>query len=742
MDDDMQDDWLDAVFKKLEDSIDKLEAITSTIWQSEQGFKKENYHYPALSKEDEEMLKNWKTLINSLSVETLQTPMNRGKKVLSQTKENDVKNTSYGKEKEILKIPYHEVLNSAQYEAVTHKAGPQLVIAGAGTGKTRILVYRTAWLIELGVKPENVLLLTFTRKAAREMLNRAETIAGNSQLSKVQGGTFHAFANMILRVYGKMMGMSPNFSIIDMEDATDAIDLVKAGTKNKKSKKFFPNKNRILEIISAARNRNTSITAVVEKDFSGLVEFIDDLNEIYKKYTRYKQLSNLLDYDDLLEIFVKHLEENHRLRDLLRVRYPFILVDEYQDTNFMQHRMLELLAGPEGNITAVGDDMQSIYGFRGARVENMLMFGKSFPGAKLVKLEENYRSHQGILDFTNAVAASAAMQYEKKLYSGLPVINRPFFTRHYNDEEEANYIADAISTLRDEGMALSEIAVLYRASWHSNFLQGELLRRQIPYVVYGGLRFNERRHVKDVISAAKVLLNHRDLLSWHRILKLMSGVGDKTANQIYQQLERQNGTLKMDANFTGKKYGKELKLLLSTLQKSLNDLKTVPLVISTIIEWYAPVLKTIADDYAVRLEDLQVLIKLAEKYNSLESYLSDLALEPPSKRFQDAASPLIDESEEAPIVLSTVHSAKGLEWHTVFIQWVIDGIFPSSMSLEKFQDLEEERRLFYVACTRAKHTLHLSMPSQKIYRQKFYSYPTRFLAEAGPDLFVPENFTQ
>ncbi len=709
------DDWLESLFKKLENEQDQ-QTVThlARFWDQGMGLNRDNYHYPALSAEQIQKLEAWKADIALWDTDNA-------------SESSDTDATRHSK----LNIAYSSDLNKAQWKAVNQGIGPIMVLAGAGTGKTRVLIYRAAWWIDRGVNPDNIALLTFTRKAAREMIQRASALTGNNLMAGVWAGTFHAFANMLLRKYSNLIDLPASFSIMDQEDAADAIDLVKAGTYRPADKRMLPGKYRILEVISAARNREMTIAEVIEKDFTGLAARITYIENIERNYTRYKRLSNLLDYDDLLETLLLLLQKHQRFRDLLRARYPYILVDEFQDTNLIQHRILEQLAAPSGNITVVGDDMLSIYGFRGARVENMLLFRSSFPGARLIRLEENYRSHQGILAFTNALAAAALMQLPKHLYSAQGVVNRPVFSRLYSDEEEAVLIADQIIALRDRGLQLTDMAVLYRSTWHSNKVQAELLSRQIPYVVYGGLKFNERRHVKDLLAGVKVILNHRDTLSWHRMLKLFAGVGEKTAHMIYSKLERQNGSLKLTGNHLGKKYSDELHRLIDALQYCISRQNAVSDVVAHLIAWYSPHLRAMADNYPARIDDLHVILKLAERYKSLESFVSDLALEPPSARFQDQTTPHTDESEEAPVVLSTVHSAKGLEWHTVFVIHLIDGLFPSALSLRNARELEEERRLFYVACTRARHTLHLSMPSQSYYQKQFLSYPSRFVGEAG-----------
>jgi DNA helicase II / ATP-dependent DNA helicase PcrA len=633
------------------------------------------------------------------------------------------------------KINYPESLNRAQLAAAVLFKGPMLVIAGAGSGKTRIITYRVSFMLENGVDPGSMLLLTFTRKAAREMLARVEKLLQTNVADKLPGGTFHAFANYILRRYANFLNIHPNFTIIDAEDSADIIDLLKTELKLNRTGSRFPKKNRIQEIISASRNRMLSIREIVDREYSGLIEFVDQITLIAQGYKKYKQISNVFDYDDLLEMLYEHLKNNKSFRKKLQEKYHYILVDEFQDTNIVQKGIVDFLAEKHRNIMVVGDDAQSIYAFRGANYENILKFPETFPECKVVKIEQNYRSNQAILNFTNGIIDNAKLGYKKKLFSKITRNSKPVIQKFFTQQDEATFITDKVLELRETGIELNQIAVLCRAAWHSNYIQTELLRRSIPYITVGGLKFNERRHIKDMIAYLRVMLNPNDAAAWHRLLKLIPGIGKVTAGNIIRGLESDNNKISFN-KFNNKKFYDELVLLAEMLNSANKSGISLTNRLEIIKDYYAPILETKEYDYSVRMLDISVFIDLSAKYDDIEKFLSDFALDPPSRSFQDKGTPLVDEEEDKPLTISTVHSAKGLEWYTVFVPFALDGLFPSVRALKNFEELEEERRLFYVACSRAKEQLYITMPSQVVSYNAFFSYPSRFISELDKQFYT------
>jgi len=631
------------------------------------------------------------------------------------------------------RINYKGELNRAQLEAVTSIDGPVLVIAGAGSGKTRVIVYRVAFMMENGIEPEDMLLLTFTRKAAAEMLGRVQQLLKDNSAQKVFGGTFHSFSNFILRKYSNQLNIPPDFTIIDEEDSADTIDLIRSELNTEKTEKAFPRKNRIQEIISSARNRDLTIKEVVEEEFTGLKEFVSQIELINQGYEKYKKICRIFDYDDLMEVLRNSLRDNSIFRKKLNSSYKYIMVDEYQDTNLIQKEIVEYLAGDSGNILVVGDDSQSIYSFRGANYENILRFPQKYPGCRVIKIEENYRSNQKILDFTNEIILNSRIGYKKKLYSDIKTEALPEVRKFYDQEAEAEYVVDRILEYRERGISLSNIAILVRAFWHARYIEVELNRRSIPYVAVGGLKFNERKHVKDVIAYLRIIQNPFDAVAWHRVLKYLPGVGQMTARKIIDTVL--NGKPDGMESFSKARFAEDLRNLMTMLVKARDNAIAVPHKIEYIKEYYSPILQAREHDYQIRLLDINVLIELSSRYNSLEKFLTEFALDPPSKNFGTQTTPLIDESEEQPLTISTIHSAKGLEWHTVIIPHALDGLIPSVRALKNIEEVEEERRLFYVACSRAKQDLVITMPSYVTVYNAFLSYPSRFLVEISRDKF-------
>lgn len=632
-----------------------------------------------------------------------------------------------------LKTDYKHSLNPAQYYAVTTIDKPLLVIAGAGSGKTRTVVYRVSYLIERNVDPSTILLLTFTRKAAQEMITRTSELLGNQSASQVFAGTFHSFANYCLRKYANIIGIPSRYSIVDTIDAEDIISLIRDQLIQKKDK-LFPKKGRIYEIISKSKNCRISITDILQREFTGLMPFLDDLQMIEKAYEQYKQSHYLYDYDDLLLVLANALNTNALFRSRLQQEYQYVMVDEFQDTNLYQRLIVTSIAEKHRRIMVVGDDSQSIYAFRGANFENILEFPLYFKDAEVVKIEQNYRSNQGILDFSNSIISNAKLAYRKTLFTNQKLIKMPSFRKFYNQEDEAAYIVDKILEYREQGVPLKHLAVLVRASFHSTYIQTELLKRSIPYVVVGGIKFTERRHIRDMIAFMRIILNPYDAAAWHRILKLLPGIGNVASGQIILEVRKLN-EISFDA-FSSKKYYPVLKDLQDLFLRAANPDVSVVGKIELIRAFYAPILQQLEDEFEKRNLDIDVLHSLATNYERIDQFLSDFALDPPSNQLQDSASPLITEDEEDPVVISTIHSAKGLEWHAVFVPHLIDGLFPSSRALKSIEEMEEERRLFYVACTRAKEYLHLSMPAAFVSWEKVFTKPSRFLVEINKQFFT------
>ena len=635
------------------------------------------------------------------------------------------------------KINYKETLNPNQFYAVTNIDQPMLVIAGAGSGKTHTIVYRVSYMLEKGIDPSSILLLTFTRKAAKEMINRTTELLGNNDAEKITGGTFHAFANYALRRYANLIKVPANFNIVDNVDAEDIIALIRDELIKNRSR-AFPKKKRIYEIVSKSKNCNLSIGDIIDREFTGLKDFQKDIELIASAYQQYKQGNRILDYDDLLEVMRDRLRDFPIFRKRMQEQYRYVMVDEYQDTNLFQAEIVNYIAEKHRRIMVVGDDSQSIYAFRGANFENILKFPAAFPDGEVVKIEQNYRSNQTILDFSNSIIDNARLGYRKHLFSENKNVAIPQFRKFYDQEAEAEFIVTKILDLRERGIALAEMAVLCRASFHGNFVQAELLKRNIPYVVVGGIKFTERRHIRDIIALLRIIVNPFDASSWNRVLKLLYGIGEATAKKIIMEVRKNNGQLST-SNFIGKKFGPALEELRQVLDNAANVSTSVARKVELLREFYSPLLKVLEDDYESRNLDIDVLYNLSGSYDNVEKFLSDFALDPPSNQFQDKTSPLISEVEEDPLVLSTIHSAKGLEWHAVFVPHLLDGLFPSSRAMKSISEMEEERRLFYVACTRAKEELFLSMPSYFSTWDKMLTKPSRFLAEIDKEKYSYER---
>lgn len=618
-------------------------------------------------------------------------------------------------------------LNPAQLEAVTAPDGPVLVIAGAGSGKTRTIVHRLAWLAEQGVPASDMLLLTFTRKASREMLLRATDLLGYS-IGGVHGGTFHSFAFSVLRQYRPAWAEGP-VTVMDSADSTSAIQQCKERLKVGKGDRSFPKTQTIIGLLSKARNKEISIGDVLQRDAQHLLPHADALESIGEAYRGYRRQHGLLDYDDLLfelEDLLKGDPEAGRegLAERFRERYRYIMVDEYQDTNRVQARLVRLLAGEAGNVMAVGDDAQSIYAFRGADVRNILDFPKLFPGTRVIRLEENYRSTQPVLDVANAVLAPASEGFRKNLFTtkeNTPKTPRVRLVRPMSDLTQANVVAARVEELLDRYQA-KEIAVLFRAGYQSYHLEVALSKRGIKFRKYGGLRYAEAVHVKDVVAFVRLAINPLDMPSFERVAGLSKGVGTKTAEKIYHVAAQGDFDALRKACTKYPDLWSDMLLLDKLREHNL----TPAALIEMVIEHYTPRLQAIfPDDWPRRQQGLSELAHIASAYTDLEQFVADLSLETP----EDDA----DEFDEAGrVVLSTIHSSKGLEWDAVILLDLVEDRFPSRHALVRPEDFEEERRLMYVACTRAREDLELFVPATLYSRQNGGNEP------ATPSPFVRE----
>jgi DNA helicase II / ATP-dependent DNA helicase PcrA len=619
------------------------------------------------------------------------------------------------------RIDFKRELNPAQHQAVTVTEGPVLVIAGAGSGKTRTLVYRLAYLVDQGVDPEHILLLTFTRKASREMLNRAAELL-QRPLTQVMGGTFHSVCYHWLRVYGKLLGYPEGFTVMDRDDQGRLLALVKEHLGLKSVAGPFPRKETLADILSAAVNKNLSLETILARDYSQFLEQRQHLKALAVAYQDEKRRLGLMDYDDLLLEGRRLLQDHEDVRETLSSRYRYIMVDEYQDTNHLQAELVRLLAFTHQNVMAVGDDCQSIYSFRGANFRNIMDFPALFPGARIIKLEENYRSTQPILDLANAVIAGAREKYTKCLFSRQPDGFRPRLYRAASENEQSRLVVAQVEHLKSQGIPLNGVAVLFRAAFHSFDLEIELVRRGLPFMKFGGFKFMESAHIKDLLSYLRVVANPRDTLSWTRLLQLLPGVGRQTAAKFTGHLK---AGFTLDAAVAALKQHRQaaLKDLAEVLSQIGSEGQTLLSRLNQALSHYEPLMRTRFDDYPKRGRDLEHLLTITARYREIRSFLNDLSLDPPAS-LADITSPTHDF-----LTLSTVHSAKGLEWDAVFIIWAAEGRFPGFYSLDSEDDEEEERRLMYVAVTRAKRQLAIIFPREGY--NKMYGWivnsPSRFI---------------
>ena len=639
-------------------------------------------------------------------------------------------------------IDYEKELNEAQFKAVTTTDGPLLIVAGAGTGKTRTLVYRVARRVEIGAKPESILLLTFTRRAATSMLSRAAALA-DARCQRVSGGTFHSLGHSVLRKYSEFAGVQRNFTVLDQSDTEDLIDLLRRQTKfTRGDPRHFPRKRTIAAIFSMMVNKVQTLKQVLNNEYPQFTDERRNLETLFRSFEDFKRSRHMLTYDDLLVRLREALESSQELRERLSDQYRYIMVDEYQDTNKLQAQIVKLMTARHDNVAVVGDEFQSIYSFRGASHRNMLEFPKLFPSAQIIKLEENFRSTQPILDVANAIIADVKESYKKRLYSRIEGGQPPVVVSARDENEQSRFVAERIAELREQGVPLREIAVLFRSSSHSFDLEIELGKHNIPFRKFGGTRFAESAHIKDALAFLRVVVKPSDTLSWFRSLKLIDKVGDATVYQILEHLgveQREFRSSRTKAalfkrlhRFPGRAGYQAQLTRLARVFTTVCESKSPSEQLSAVLRFYRPLLKNKYDDVQRRSRDLEHLQSIAKRYKTAAKLLEDVALDP-TEALQGSAS----RNGGGFVTLSTVHSAKGLEWDNLFVIWMTDGWFPANRFQDEFDDLEEERRLLYVATTRAKRELHFVYPAVNVYNgPEADGSPTlsRFLEPISPSV--------
>ena len=612
--------------------------------------------------------------------------------------------------------PYLEKLNDAQRRAAAFgyaSRDPLLVIAGAGTGKTMTLAHRVAYLVCQGTDPERILLLTFTRRAAVEMTRRVEAIVREAKPGErcelPWAGTFHSVANRLLRRFAANLGLDPGFSVLDQGDAADLMDVVRHELELSKTKRRFPGKAACLSIYSRCMNTLAPLDIVIKDHFPWCSDWEGELKTLFRHYVERKQSTQSLDYDDLLTYW-QHLVADEGFAAEIGNWFDFILVDEYQDTNVVQASIIRAIKPGGRGVTVVGDDAQSIYSFRAATVDNILEFPASCsPRAEVVTLERNYRSSQPILDSANLLIADGERQFAKTLYSKKPGSARPQYVTVEDGDAEADCVIESILANREAGLLLRDQAVLFRNSHHSDRLEVELVRRNIPYVKYGGLKFLEAAHVKDVIAILKWADNPRNEIAAFRVLKLLQGMGPRYAARCYAHLQASGFDFEALSAFSPPPGCRDAWPGFCALMLELADGGNAAWQsqFSPLIAWYRPQLERLYDAAETRVADVEQLEQISSRYATRERFLTELTLDPPSTSGDQSGAPLIDEDY---LILSTVHSAKGQEWEAVFILNVTDGNFPSEFATGDPAAIDEERRLLYVAMTRAKQSLTLLSP--------------------------------
>lgn len=655
-------------------------------------------------------------------------------------------------------------LNPQQQLAAAHGRDPLLIVAGAGTGKTTTLTHRVAWLIHSGIDPRRILLLTFTRRAAGEMLSRVsacirrlhraddQSRSGPSAQNAIWGGTFHAIAARLLRQHGKIIGLDPDFTVLDRSDAEDLLDLVRVELKLAKEKRRFPLKQTCLSMYSRCVNAQVKLKPVLEDAYPWCLEYEDDLKQLFREYVDRKEQMHCLDYDDLL-LFWKSLVADDSGARAVRKQFDCVLVDEYQDTNLLQADILHNLCPDGQGLTVVGDDAQSIYAFRAATVRNILDFPQQYPGTTTILLEENYRSTQPVLDAANHVIAEATERHHKELWTSRRGDQRPQVVSCQDEDEQSAFVIREILAHREKGVALRKQAVLFRASHHSLNLELLLAERNIPFHKYGGLKFVEAAHIKDLLAFLRLADNPLDMVSALRVLMLLPGIGRKRAMDLSERLRESGGKFESWNDWSPPSATREIWPGFVDLLSQLHAVKAgrrsgveVPVELDAVRKFYGPLLENHYNNARERQADLEQLVHISARYSNRADFLTAITLDPPVSTQDLAGDPLLDEDF---LILSTIHSAKGLEWDAVYVLHASDGNIPSDMSTKHPEQIEEERRLFYVALSRAKDHLYVCHPQRYYHaeRPRFsdnhsYSQLTRFLtpqARACFDWRLPDS---
>ncbi len=629
-------------------------------------------------------------------------------------------------------LDYASLLNEDQLAAVSAPPGPILVIAGAGSGKTRTLTYRVAWLVEHGVSPENILLLTFTNKAAKEMLRRVEDLLPHD-MSRLWGGTFHHVGHRLIRRHADRLELDRNFSILDREDAKDLVAACLSDSSVDPKDKRFPKAEVLQDIFSLEANTELSPEKLLETHYPYFSEFMGPIFEIRRLYNARKRQVNAVDYDDLLVLTLRLLKDHADLCAHYQERFKHILVDEYQDTNKIQADLVDLLGAQHHQVMVVGDDAQSIYSWRGANFENIMSFPNRHPNTQVIRIETNYRSNPEILQLANVTIAQNTRQFPKELRAVKPSGVKPALVSLDDSRQQAMFVAQRVLELRDEGTDLGEMAVLYRSHFHSMELQMEFTRRNIPFQITSGLRFFEQAHIKDAAAYLKFAINERDEVSFKRIALMLPGIGNRTAHKMWQDLAAGTPWQKINVPSKAAKFWQQWGETHRQL-KEREGLDAPGHLIQMVLDAvYEDFLKSRYTNYANRLEDLHQLIQFAEGFKDTSEFLAQLSLMT-NLDSEPAAGAVFNDNEA--IKLSSIHQAKGLEWKIVFVIMLCDGLFPSSRALETSEGEEEERRLFYVAVTRAKDELYLTHPqirSNASYGETWQK-PSRFLSDFPREL--------
>ena len=670
-----------------------------------------------------------------------------------------------------LAIDYARELNGQQFAAVTAPPGPALVIAGAGSGKTRTLTYRVAYLLEQGIPPDRILLLTFTNKAAGEMMRRVTDLLGHEPTS-LWGGTFHSIGNRILRQHARLLGFERDFTIMDREDAKHLISTCVAESEIDVKATRFPKAEVLGDIFSLAVNKQMPVAEILGTEYGYFDTLAPQIEDVWKRYVARKRATNAMDFDDLLVLWLRLLNDHAEVREHYQRRFQFILVDEYQDTNKLQSDLIDLLGARHKNVMVVGDDAQSIYAWRGANFQNILKFPDRYPGAKIYKIETNYRSTPEILTVANAAIAANVQQFAKELAPARKSGAKPAQVVCGDAAQQAAFVAQRVLELREEGADMTRMAVLYRSHFHALELQLELTRRNIPFSITSGIRFFEQAHIKDVTSYLKLVTNPRDELAFKRLVQLLPGVGGKGADKLWRGFAEElanktltrplatlspsdgerdgvrgaRATLATSLQSCAKNVPKKATLAWAQFATTISQLEApevrksaarmIPLVIEA---GYDDYLKENFANYHSRLDDLKQLAIFAQQFATVEEFLTQMAL---LTNVEAEAEQQPANRDDEKIRLSTIHQAKGLEFDIVFIIMLCDGLFPSARSMESTEGEEEERRLFYVAVTRARNELYLSYP---LIRAGYgnsgatMQQPSRFLAEIPGDLVEEWN---